>query len=205
MLVSMRWSAQYDVPQELALLYDFANTLDCRRYIEQGTAHTGGDELATPQQMDAWMRKHHLLQPGGHVDPADHRRALVLRDALRAFLESPPADRRQDAAAARLLTSASTEFPLTLSIGRDGAVALQPAPGSSALGRVLAEIFALAVTDRLARLKACASEDCRWVFFDRSKPANRHWCSSSLCGNRQKTRTYRHRHREQSQRDRGRS
>lgn len=200
MLVSMRWSAKYDVPQELALLYDFANTLDCRRYIEQGTAHTGGDELATPQQMEAWMRKHHLSQAGVRVEADDHRRALVLRDALRAFLESPPADRRQDAAAARQLTSVSREFPLTLSIGRDGAVTLQPAPGSSALGRVLAEMYGLAVTDRLARLKACASEDCRWIFFDRSKPANRHWCSSSLCGNRQKTRAYRHRHRQQAQR-----
>jgi predicted RNA-binding Zn ribbon-like protein len=57
-------------------------------------------------------------------------------------------------------------------------------------------VYGLAKTDRLARLKTCASEDCRWIFFDRSKPANRHWCSSNLCGNRQKTRTYRLRHRE---------
>ncbi|MGP0000293.1 MAG: CGNR zinc finger domain-containing protein [Acetobacteraceae bacterium] len=34
------------------------------------------------------------------------------------------------------------------------------------------------------------------MFFDRSKLANRHWCSSDLCGNRQKTQTYRGRHRE---------
>jgi predicted RNA-binding Zn ribbon-like protein len=58
-------------------------------------------------------------------------------------------------------------------------------------------MYGLAKTDRLARLKTCASEECRWIFFDRSKPANRHWCASNLCGNRQKTRTYRRKLREQ--------
>ena len=40
----------------------------------------------------------------------------------------------------------------------------------------------------LDRLKMCASDECRRVFFDRSKPATRRWCMSSLCGNRMKTR-----------------
>src|SRR5262249_37553035 len=53
MLVFMRLSEKYAVPKELALLYDFANTLDCRRYVEQGVAHAGGDELASPQQLEA--------------------------------------------------------------------------------------------------------------------------------------------------------
>jgi predicted RNA-binding Zn ribbon-like protein len=34
------------------------------------------------------------------------------------------------------------------------------------------------------------------VFFDRSKPATRRWCMSTLCGNRMKTRTYRERRRD---------
>jgi hypothetical protein len=41
MMVSMWLSQKYAVPEELALLYDFVNTLDCRRYVEQGVAHTG--------------------------------------------------------------------------------------------------------------------------------------------------------------------
>ena len=46
-------------------------------------------------------------------------------------------------------------------------------------------------TRRLERLNPCASDDCRWIFFDRSKPANRRWCSSSRCGNRAKVMRYR--------------
>jgi CGNR zinc finger len=49
----------------------------------------------------------------------------------------------------------------------------------------------LAQGDRLDRLKMCASDACRWIFYDRSKPGNRRWCSSVLCGNREKTRSYR--------------
>ena len=182
MLVFMWLSQKHAVPEELALLYDFVNTLDCRRYVERGVAHTGGDEFETRSQMEAWMRR---------------RRLLHLRDALRNFLQLPAGDRRKDSDAARRLTVAAKDFPLALVVTNKGAVTLQAASGSSALGCVVAEMYGLAKTDRLARLKTCASEECRWIFFDRSKPANRHWCASNLCGNRQKTRTYRRKLREQ--------
>ena len=142
------------------------------------------------------MRRRRLLPPGKRVDGHDYRRGLELRDALRSHLQLSPEDRRQDSDTAHRLTSASRNFPLTLVVADKGSVTLQAAPGSSALGSVLAEVVGLANTDRLARLKTCASDECRWIFFDRSKPANRHWCSSNLCGNRQKTRTYRRKHRE---------
>jgi len=190
-------SQKHAVPEELALLYDFVNTLDCRRYVERGVAHTGGDEFETRSQMEAWMRRRRLLQPGKRIDAHDYRRALNLRDALRNFLQLPAGDRRKDSDAARRLTVAAKDFPLALVVTNKGAVTLQAASGSSALGCVVAEMYGLAKTDRLARLKTCASEECRWIFFDRSKPANRHWCASNLCGNRQKTRTYRRKLREQ--------
>jgi hypothetical protein len=34
---------------------------------------------------------------------------------------------------------------------------------------------------RLDRLKMCASEECRWVFYDRSKPGTGRRCASALC------------------------
>ena len=149
-------------------------------------AHTGGDEFETRSQMEAWMRRRRLLQPGKRIDAHDYRRALNLRDALRNFLQLPAGDRRKDLDAARRLTVAAKDFPLALVVTNKGAVTLQAASGSSALGCVVAEMYGLAKTDRLARLKTCASEECRWIFFDRSKPANRHWCASNLCGNCQK-------------------
>ena len=82
-----------------------------------------------------------------------------------------------------------------LAVSDEGAVELVPVPGSNALGRVLGQMVSSAEKGQLRRLKTCASDECHWIFFDRSKPANRHWCSSSVCGNRQKTRAYRERQR----------
>ena len=195
MLVFMRLSEKYAVPPELALLYDFVNSLDRRRYIEHGLAHSGGDEIETPRMLDAWMRERGLLRPGEHVGAGDHRAALELRKALRDFLLNPPPRRARAKEAARQLTAIAREFPLMLVVSDTGAVELSPAPGSSGLGKVLAEMNRLMEGGRLGRLKMCASDECQWIFFDRSKPANRHWCSSSICGNRQKTRAYRERQR----------
>lgn len=193
----MKPSERYAVPPQLALLYDFVNTLDERRYVEDGKAHAGGDEIETPRQLEAWMRQRSLLQRGGQLEARDHRAALELRAALRAFLRNPPEDRSRAGDAARDLTAASRKFPLALAASDDGTVGLAPAAGSHGLGCVLAQMIRLAQTNRLARLKTCASDECHWIFFDLSKPANRHWCSSARCGNRQKTRAYRVRRRQQ--------
>ena len=195
MLVSMTLSEKYAVPRELALLYDFVNSLDRRRYVEDGVAHAGGDEIGTPRLMEAWMRERGLLRRGDHVNGDDHRAALELRKALRDFLLNPPECRLQAKGAARQLTVASRKFPLMLLVADKGTIELVPVPGSNGLGNVLAQMITLAETGRLARLKTCASNECHWIFFDRSKPANRHWCSSSICGNRLKTRAYRERRR----------
>jgi predicted RNA-binding Zn ribbon-like protein len=78
---------------------------------------------------------------------------------------------------------------------KGGGIALRPSRFSPAggLGNVLAELQRLAATGRLDRMKGCASEECGWIFYDRSKPGNRRWCSSKLCGNREKIRSYRNR------------
>jgi predicted RNA-binding Zn ribbon-like protein len=198
MLVSMRLSEKYAVPPELALLYDFVNTLDERRYVENGVAHGGGDEIGAPRMLESWMRERGLLHRGEHVDVRDHQASLELRRTLRDFLVRRPEHRPQAKEPARQLIAASRKFPLMLAISDKGKVELAPLPGSSALGSVLAQMIGLAETDRLARLKTCASDECHWIFFDRSKPANRHWCSSARCGNRQKTRAYRVRQRQVS-------
>jgi CGNR zinc finger protein len=122
----MKLSEKFQVPGDVALLYDFANSLDLRRCVEQGIAHDPGDAASR-----------------GRV------------------------------------------FDLRPVIGR----------ATSGLGGVLAGLVRLSDSGRLERVKTCASDECRWVFYDRSKPGNRRWCSSDRCGNREKTRTYRKRQR----------
>jgi predicted RNA-binding Zn ribbon-like protein len=189
----MRLAEKYAVPDELALLYEFLNSTDRRSYVEHGAAHATADELTTLVQFKEWMRDRDLLAKGDVVNAAAHQRALELREAFRSYLEVPPEDRAEDRSSAAKLNMACVTYPLILRVSNSGTVTLQPASGTSGLGRIVAQFFALAETGRLDRLKVCSSDECHWAFFDCSKPSNRRWCSSSLCGNRQKTRAYRER------------
>jgi predicted RNA-binding Zn ribbon-like protein len=191
----MKLSRKFLVPPPLALLYDFVNSVDLRQYTEKGVQHERHDELATARQLEDWMRERELLQPGDHISAHGHRIAVKLREALRDYIQTTPEGRSAEVQATAQLNEISCAFPLVVAAS-EGRVALAPAPGSSALGRVLGEFHLLATTARLDRLKMCSSEECHWVFYDRSKPGNRRWCSSALCGNRHKTRSYRQRQRE---------
>jgi predicted RNA-binding Zn ribbon-like protein len=39
-----------------------------------------------------------------------------------------------------------------------------------------------------ARIKICRNDDCRWIFYDKTKGKTRCWCSSKSCGNRERVR-----------------
>jgi predicted RNA-binding Zn ribbon-like protein len=189
----MGLAKKYSVPSELALLYEVLNSVDLRTYIENGKQHVRSDEFETSARFEAWMRERGLLRKGERIAPADHRRALELREALRAYLQLAPDSRARARNFHECLNRISKFYPLVVKIDKIGTCRLLPTNVSDGFGQVLAELFSLSESGRLDRLKVCSSEECRWVFFDRSKPGNRRWCSSFLCGNRQKTRNYRKR------------
>ena len=196
----MRLSRRNPVPGEFALLYEFVNSQDLRRFVEGGAAHAGGDELATAAALELWMRRRGLLDKAAALGGEDHRNALALRGALRSFLELAPADRHRGAKPATILNAAAAKFPLIVQASAAGDIRLSPLarPRANGLGIILAELHHAAETGNLDRLKICAAAECRWLFFDRSKPCTRRWCATALCGNREKTRAYRSRRREAS-------
>ena len=162
--------------------------------VDAAALHAGGDELATPQQLAQWLRRRGLLRRGASVSTRDYEHAVELRAAIRSFIAVEPPSRVNVKRVSRALTHASAPYPLIVQAQGDGHLDLYPAAGSrNGLANVVSELHALAQTDRLDRLKVCASDECARVFYDRSKPANRRWCSSTLCGNRAKTRHYRRR------------
>lgn len=191
----MRLAKKCEIPAKLALLYEFLNSADLRSYVEKGEQHVSSDELGTQAQLESWMRERGLLKKGERVTIDDHRRALELRRALRSFLELSTDSRGGMRERAKRLNRLAAHYPLVVQIAQAGALRLQPATAVNGIGEVLAELFSLAESGRLDRLKMCSSGECQWVFFDRSKPGNRRWCSTALCGNRYKTRAYRDRHR----------
>jgi predicted RNA-binding Zn ribbon-like protein len=190
-------SRKFQVPDPLAHLYDFANSLDVRHFVQHGVQHAQSDELGGPKELGAWMGRHGLSGAGAKVTPAMFETALQLRADIRLYLGCDPAERRRNARVAGLLNKALKQFPLVAEAEGDGGFALKASRGDALAGLsvVVAELYDGAIQGTLDRLKMCASEECRRVFYDRSKPSTRRWCMSTLCGNRIKTRTYRAHHR----------
>ncbi|WP_024506959.1 CGNR zinc finger domain-containing protein [Bradyrhizobium sp. ARR65] len=189
-------SRKFKVPDALANVYDFANTLDVRHFTHHGVPHLQNDELKTAQDLAAWMAERGLLRAGAKVAPAMLEAALKLRAATREYLQHDPAGRRQSSVT-RALNERLAAFPLLAEFGGQAGARLQPARADALAGlsAVVAELYDGARNGSLDRLKICAAEECRRVFFDRSKPATRRWCMSTLCGNRSKARAYRERQR----------
>jgi predicted RNA-binding Zn ribbon-like protein len=189
-------SRRFQVRGELANLYDFANTLDLRCFTHYGEQHQTGDEIRTPQELDAWMAERGLLgrsaKPTAETLAAAHR----LRASVRAYLACDPDQRHahkellqslNDAIAPLLLVIHATAHGMKLQAVRSDSL--------SGLSAIVAELYDASANGTLRRLKLCAAEECRRAFYDRSKPASRRWCQAALCGNRIKTRRYRERHR----------
>jgi predicted RNA-binding Zn ribbon-like protein len=191
-------SRKFQVPDALAHVYDFANTLDLRHFIHHGVRHETGDELKSPADLAAWLTEHGLLQDGARLTPAMFEDALRLRASLRDYLACEPEQRHRNAAIVRKLNDRLAPFPLAVeaSLGRSTMTlrALRR-DALAGLGAVACQLYDGAANGTLDRLKMCASDECRRVFYDRSKPGTRRWCQAALCGNRIKTRAYRERQR----------
>ena len=186
-------------PGRLEPVRMFVNTLD----IE-----LGADQLSAPDALVSWLASYDLLPvadpgrgrasaPGPVASPADLRRAIELREALRGILLSHVSAGRAAAAAGPVaeLRRIARSLPVRLAIGDDGQVAAAAAGSATAAG--LAAILLIAadasVTGEWARLKVCGADDCRWAFYDRSPTRSGCWCSMRSCGARAKSRAYRQR------------
>jgi len=175
-------------PGALETVRGFVNTRDVDEDVE---------ELATPAALATWLFEHGLTGDGG-AEPAataaDLRRAVELREALRAHLLAHHGEPLADGAAATL-DAAARRARLGMRFTGPDETALEPdATGvDGALGRLLA-IVARAIEDgSWKRLKVCPAETCQWAFYDTSRNRSAVWCDMRVCGNRAKVREFRER------------
>src|ERR1700733_11979800 len=104
-------SRKFQVPDELANLYDFANSLDVRHFTHHGVPHEQGDQLTDPRELADWMSQRGLLSASGKITSAMFDTALQLRTGIRAYLQCDPAERRSNKAVVRALDAAMQLFP----------------------------------------------------------------------------------------------
>lgn len=188
-------SRKFQVPDELANLYDFANTLDLRHFVHHGVQHQQAEELGNPAALGDWMKERGLFERSGVPSQKTFYNALRLRSAIRDYLKCDPEERQRKTATIESLNKAMGPFPLRVAgLGNGGMKLLAAEMNAPAgLSAIVAELYDGASNGTLDRLKMCAADECQRVFFDRSKPGSRRWCQTELCGNREKTRAYRER------------
>jgi predicted RNA-binding Zn ribbon-like protein len=171
---------------DLGELVAFVNTVDLE---------SADDGLATPALLGAWVASRGR-ETEDEVAPSTYRRALDLREGLRALGR---ANNEEEAEGADLaaLEAAIAELPLRASLGTGSQWSLTPL--ASGVDGYLAEIVATALramaSGEWSRVKACQSDTCRWLFVDASRNRSRTWCAMAVCGSRMKSRAYRARRR----------
>jgi predicted RNA-binding Zn ribbon-like protein len=176
-------------PGDLGLVQAFVNT-------RWDLDHELEEQLRDPSGLAAWFAERRLLEPGTELTTADLKRALDVREGLRALLFVNNGAIPDDEAIERLnrvlgRTALAVRFgtdatPELTSRGRD----LDAAMGS------LASLVAVAQIDgSWSRLKACRGVHCGWAFYDHSRNQSGSWCSMATCGSRSKAREYRRRKR----------
>lgn len=170
------------IPQHVHLVQSFANSVDLSS--EQ-------DDLDSTQRFGRWLGDHGF--PGITPSEAELSLSREVRAALREEMAahhdgvtSPEARSTIDGYAARI--------PLRVSFGGGPATFVPAGSGVEAmLGAVLAEAAMAERDGTWRRLKLCGESTCAVVYYDHSKNQSKAWCTMAVCGNRNKTKTYRQR------------
>jgi predicted RNA-binding Zn ribbon-like protein len=173
-------------PDDLEVVREFVNTFE---------VESGSDELESPAALVGWLAKRSLIEDGARADESDLERSWKLREALRSLCYAN-AGEKLDPEAPGVLDAAAERAGLRLRFDDSGAATMTPGARGvdGAHGRLLAIVAEAMRAGTWERLKACRSDDCRWVFYDVSKNHSRAWCSMAVCGNRAKARSFRERH-----------
>ncbi|MEA2538119.1 MAG: hypothetical protein QOF11_2353 [Chloroflexota bacterium] len=181
----------HDHAVDLETALDFVNTLKFH----------GGDPvevLGTTDEALGWLHGHGLVHHQALARPNEgpaleriRRTRGALRELVDATYEARPPDSKAIAEVNRALRAREV---VQLVPGPDG-LRLDHRhvgdPLDDALANLAEPIVREIVSGRPERLRACASETCRWVFYDDSRTGRRRWCDMASCGNRAKAARHR--------------
>jgi predicted RNA-binding Zn ribbon-like protein len=188
------------------LCLDFVNTLSDRLTIEVDLLNTYTDLLS-------WCREAKILnteeiaqlQTLAEVQPREAAEWLTVSKQARelmhrifnALASGVTVEEGELQAFNRLLSEAMAHSCLV--VEEDGFVWGWESDGSRLdrpLWSIVRSAADLLTSPERSLIRACASDDCGWLFLDTSKNHTRRWCAMKSCGNRAKARRHSRRKRE---------
>jgi hypothetical protein len=148
----------------------------------------------SPGTMAWWFRSHRLIDEDDPTTEDDLAWSTALQEDLRGTVLRE-GGRPGDPEAATRLNEAAREAGIEIRFANGGASGFETKAAGirGAIGRLLGIAFLAELDGSWTNLKACGSDECRSVFYDRSKNRSGKWCSMQTCGNRAKVRAFRER------------
>jgi len=171
---------------------DFANTMDWR------TSEAPQELIPDYAALLSWSKARRTMAAAAiaklHARADETAAAAVMQDAhaLRAEIwKAAEALRRGERVQLEALNRSLAAVPAQPRLIRDGTGYVHDLPGAElveVLWPVLWSLTALLSSDDAGRLGCCQAQGCGWFFVDESPNHSRLWCSSEVCGNRERAR-----------------
>ena len=172
----------------------------CLDLVATGPEVSGAcEQLDSPARLAAWLVAARLVPPGtplAAVDDTWVARFRQLRTGIDGLISAQLTGEVADRVLERVNALAAGAPPGLRAVrGRSGALvrALSADPVCGALLAVVARDTVDLLTDPVARagLRRCEGDACRRLYLDTSRGRRRRWCSSEVCGNRERVARHR--------------
>ncbi|MEU4898151.1 CGNR zinc finger domain-containing protein [Streptomyces sp. NPDC044780] len=159
------------------------------------------ERLGGVEPLRAWLLGSGLVPGGTLLEVVDHRwliRFRAARDLLHRIVHTEVEGHAAGADLERMNALASTAPPAPRAVRTPDGTLVRTLAGKPDCGALLSQIARDAVqllTDPVARgqLRRCEGETCSLVYLDTSRGRRRRWCSSEVCGNRERVARHRRR------------
>jgi predicted RNA-binding Zn ribbon-like protein len=171
--------------------FDFINTLE-----NDANDGTPNEHLPTAERAIEWFATRGLIHAESlETTGKDLDRIRAVRAALREVADAvverrAPKRGALDRVNRTLRARSATELvagPDGIGIGHRHV----GDPIDDALARVTEPLVQELASGNPDRLRVCANDMCRWVFYDESRAGQRRWCDMASCGNRAKAARHR--------------
>jgi predicted RNA-binding Zn ribbon-like protein len=176
--------------------FDFVNTLEYDAIDGHPNEH-----LPTAERAVEWFATRGLIHAESlETSDRDLERIRAVRSALREMADAVVEHRAPKRGALdRVNRTLRARSVTELVAGEDGIGIGHRHVGDpidDALARVTEPLVQELASGSPDRLRVCANDMCRWVFYDESRAGQRRWCDMATCGNRAKAARHRARQKE---------
>ena len=159
-------------------------------FVNTNEPQESQDQLRGPEETWSW-----LLAEGFEVGKLGHddwAAMIAFREGVRAAAAANNGS-GVDADAVAALRQAVDRLEFTVRVSADASLEVaSSSPAGRALSPLVGALMTAQADGSWARVKACARDSCRWLFYDTTRNRSRTWCTNSTCGSREKAkRAYR--------------